>query len=61
MYQGHAERYGRQAHNLKVAGSNPAQPPQPKFSLPLIFDGHMTEAEFVSQRNTYPVTKYYLF
>ena len=24
MYQGHAERYGRQAHNLKVAGSNPA-------------------------------------
>jgi len=33
----------RQAHNLKVAGSNPA--PQPKFNLPLIFDGHMTEAE----------------
>ena len=37
--------YGRQAHNLKVAGSNPA--PQPKFNLPLIFDVRMTSAEIV--------------
>ena len=31
-----AERYIRQIHYLKVAGSNPA--PQPKIELPLIFD-----------------------
>ena len=40
-----AERYIRQAHNLKVGGSNASS--QPKFYLPLIFDALLTPAEIV--------------
>jgi len=33
----------RQAHNLKVAGSNPDPHSQPKFNLPLILDDAVTK------------------
>ena len=37
------------------------QHPQPKFSVQEISVETLPKAEFVSQRNTYPATQYYLF